>query len=313
MASQVASTVSLPDSVTKGAPAERFLRASLYLLVLTGVASLVSTGQLDLFTLVAAPAAVLIKGWRWWPRRGVPNHPPELSHRVATILVLAYLPLIPADILFYSHSLAAGAPNAALYAALLGAIHFLLFVLFVRLYSASTGRDFFFLAMLSFAALLAAAVLTVDTTFLVMLFIFLICGTATLIGAEMRRSARGAVVPRTMGEGPAAAQLHRGLAATSLTIALGSVILGTGIFFLFPRFSAGYFGRLNLHPALLTGFSDNVELGQIGEIKKSGALVMRVRTGKPLPVERIRWRGIALTVGFMFPTRAARIGSVFFF
>ena len=295
MASQAAATTLLPDSVTTGAPAERFLRASLYLLVLTGVASLVSTGKLDLFTLAAAPAAVLIKGWRWWPRRGVADRPPELSHRVATILVLAYLPLFPADILFYSRSLAAGAPNAALYAALLGAIHFLLFVLFVRLYSAASGRDFFFLAVLAFAALLAAAVLTVDTTYVAMLFVFLIFGTATLIGAEMQRSARGAVVPRTMSGGPAATQLHRGLAATSLTVALGSVVLGTGIFFIVPRFAAGYFGRLNLHPVLMTGFSDNVELGQIGEIKKSDALVMRVRTGKPLPLERVRWRGIALT------------------
>lgn len=291
MALEAASPVSLPNA----APAERFFRASLYLLVLTGVLTLVSTGKLDLVTILAAPAAVLIKGFRWWPRRGGSRRPAELSHRLATILVLLYLPVFPADVLFYSQSLAAGAPNPALYAGLLAAIHFLLFVLIVRLYSASTDRDCFFLALLAFATLLAAAVLTVDTTFIAMFFVFLTCGIATLIGAEMRRSARGAVVPNAMNEGPVAARLDRGLAASSLIVALGSVLLGTGIFFLFPRFTAGYFGYLNLRPALMSGFTDNVELGQIGEIKRSSALVMRVRTGGPLRTDRVRWRGIALT------------------
>src|SRR2546430_12991976 len=39
---------------------------------------------------------------------------------------------------------------------------------------------------------------------------------------------------------------------------------------------------------------EDVELGQIGEIKKSKALVMRVETGEPIGYEWLRWRGIAL-------------------
>src|SRR5574337_462695 len=140
-------------------PADRFFRVSLYLLILTGVVTLVSTGKLDLFTILAAPAAVLIKGYGWWRDR-----PPELRHRVATALVLLYIPFLPADVLFFSRALATGAPNPSLYAGLLGAVHFLLFVLFVRLYSATSDRDFYFLAVLAFASVLAAAVLTVDTT-----------------------------------------------------------------------------------------------------------------------------------------------------
>src|SRR5262249_28020529 len=44
-----------------------------------------------------------------------------------------------------------------------------------------------------------------------------------------------------------------------------------------------------------TGFSDDVELGQIGEIKKNATVVMRVKTGKPVAYPMLRWRGIALT------------------
>ncbi|MGA2482689.1 MAG: DUF3488 and transglutaminase-like domain-containing protein [Candidatus Acidiferrales bacterium] len=291
----MASRATSPESPAGAAPAERFFRASLYLLVFTGVLTVVSTGKLDLVTTIVAPAAVLIKGFRWWPRRGDSERPPELSPRLATILVLLYLPIFPADVLFFSRSLATGAPSPMLYAGLLGSIHLLLFVLLVRLYSASTDRDYFFLAMLAFAALLATAVLTVDTTFVAMFFVFLTFGVAAFIGAEMRRSARGAVVPAAMNEGPAATRLHRGLAASALVIAFGSVLLGTMLFFVIPRFAAGRFSYLNLRPALMTGFTDNVELGQIGEIKMSGALVMRVRTDGPLRSDRVRWRGIALT------------------
>lgn len=286
MASQAATV----HAFSSTGPADRFFRVSLYLLILTGVVTLVSTGKLDLFTILAAPLAVLMKGYGWWRGR-----PAELSPRAATILVLLYLPFLPIDMLFLSRALAAGAPNPALYASLLAAVHFLLFVLFVRLYSARTDRDFFFLAILAFTTLLAAAVMTVDTAFVAMFFVFLIFGAATFIGAEMRRSARGAVAPEMDVDTPAGMRLLKGLGATSLVIAIGSVILGSVFFFLLPRVSAGYLGRLNLRPALMTGFSDNVELGQIGEIKKSSSIVMRVKTGSPLRSDRVRWRGIALT------------------
>src|SRR5260370_26995373 len=45
----------------------------------------------------------------------------------------------------------------------------------------------------------------------------------------------------------------------------------------------------------MSGLTENVELGEIGEIKKNSAVVMRVQTGKPIGYDRLRWRGIALT------------------
>src|SRR5260370_13830454 len=67
------------------------------------------------------------------------------------------------------------------------------------------------------------------------------------------------------------------------------------MFFFFHRFSAGYLGRASFNPSLMTGFTESVELGQIGEIKKNSAIVMRVQTGKQIAYDRLRWRGIALT------------------
>jgi len=52
-----------------------------------------------------------------------------------------------------------------------------------------------------------------------------------------------------------------------------------------------------LQPTLISGFSDDVELGEIGEIKKSTAVVMRIQVEGGLDAARdVHWRGIALTM-----------------
>ena len=254
-------------------PADRFYRAALYFLVLTAVLALVSTGKLDLFTAVVAPGAVLLKGLLWW--RGRPN---MLRQFTATGLVIAFVFVLPLDVLFYSRNLAGGSPNPALYSALLATVHFLLVVTVVRLYSAATERDALFLSMLSFAALLAAAVLTVETYFLAYFVVFQLFGVATFVGLEIRRGAEGAVFPAMDAQANRERRFHRALALAALTVALGGVTLGSLLFFIFPRFSAGYFARGGLQPSLMSGFSDSVELGQIGQIKQSSVVVMRVRT-----------------------------------
>ncbi len=281
---------SLANPPTPALPAERFFRTSLSLLILTSVLTLVSTGKLDIFSLVVGPLAALFKGYRWWHGR-----PAELSSRAATWCVLAYLAFFPVDILFLSRFFVGNSSNPPLYAALLAAVHFLIFVTLVRFYSAVRDRDATFLAMLSFAGILAAAVLTVDTTFLVFFFVFLLFGVATFVGMELRRGAVGAVTPAPNMQPERDRRLTRALSFAALTVALGAIVFGSGLFFFFPRFNAGYLGHASFSPSLMTGFSENVELGQIGEIKKNSAVVMRVQTGKPVGYERLRWRGVALT------------------
>src|SRR6266446_6433933 len=284
----MASSVTTPN--VSAPPAERFFRTSLSLLVLTSVLTLVSTGKLDVVTSFAAPLAVLFKGYRSWHGR-----PAELSSRAATWLVLAYLVFFPLDALVLSRLPVGNSSNPPLFAILLGAVHFLIFVTLVRFYSASSDRDALFLTMLSFAGILAAAVLTVDTTFLILFFAFLLFGVATFAGMELRRGAAGAVSPALQAQSESDRRLTRALSLATLSVAAGSILLGSALFFFFPRFSAGYLGRAGFSSSLMSGFTDNVELGEIGEIKKNSAVVMRVQTGKPIGYDRLRWRGIALT------------------
>src|SRR5436190_17433534 len=270
-------------------PAERFFRASLSLLVLISILTLASTGKLDLFTSLIGPLLALHKGYRWWHGR-----PAELSHRAATWCLLAYLAFFPVDAMFLSRFLAGGPSNPPLFALLLAVVHFLIVAMLARFYSATSDRDALFLSMLAFAAILAAAILTVDTLFLTLFFLFLLCGVSTFIGLELRRGATGALSPApTRGE--TERKLSRALSLAALSVAMGAILLGGMFFFFFPRFSAGYMGRVSFSPSLMTGFTEDVELGQIGEIKKSSTVVMRVETDKPIGYEWLRWRGIALT------------------
>jgi protein-glutamine gamma-glutamyltransferase len=270
-------------------PAERFFRVSLSLLVLVSILTLSSTGKLDLLTSLVAPLAALYKGYRWWHGR-----PAELSPRAATWCLLVYLAFFPVDALFLSRFFVGGSSSPALFTALVAVVHFLIFAMLVRFYSASSDRDALFLSMLAFAAILGAAILTVDTLFLTLFFLFLLCGVSTFIGLELRRGATGAI-SSAPAHGETERKLNRALSLAALSVALGAILLGGMFFFFFPRFSAGYLGRVSFSPSLMTGFTEDVELGQIGEIKKSSSVVMRVETGKPIGYQLLRWRGIALT------------------
>src|SRR5215831_3253518 len=270
-------------------PAERFFRASLSLLVLSSILTLASTQKLDGFTSLVAPLAALYKGYRWWHGR-----PAELSHRAATWCLVAYLGFFPVDALFLSRFFLASSSSPPLFVLLLAVVHFLIVAMLIRFYSAASDRDALFLSMLAFAAILATAILTADTLFLTLFFFFLLSGVSTLIGMELRRGAVGAVSPAPV-RAETERKLNRALSLAALGVAVGAVLLGGAFFFFFPRFNAGYLGRVSFSPSLMTGFTEDVGLGQIGEIKKSSAVVMRVQTGKPVGYEWLRWRGVALT------------------
>ena len=277
---------------------QRYFEVSLFLLVATGMLSIVTTGKLDLFSTVITSVALIYKALRIWRGRG-----PEISSRVATGLVLAYFLFFPFDLWVFSRSLAEGAPNPALYAALLAAIHLLLFATLVRLFSARTNRDYAFLAVLAVASMLASAILTVETGFLVALAIFLVLAVSTFVALEIRRSSTGAVSPPFDPGSPMALQLNRALGIASVFVAISALLVGSVIFFLIPRFTTGYLSALNLQPTLMTGFSRqrgarrnrrNQAEHRRGDARSRGRR-SRARAGSPLARHRahkFRWRAL---------------------
>src|SRR6202050_605349 len=259
---------------------ERYFQVALYLLVLTGFATLASTGGVDLPTLVLAGGAILFRGYCVATRRIA-----LLPERWTTILTLAYSAFYLADYLAISRAFVSST------------VHLVLFVLTVRLFSARRDRDHYFLAVIAFLMVLAAAVLTVDSTFLLALCGFMLTAVVTFILMEMRRASASAAFQSATEDPGASRRLGGSLARVTpglvVLIALGAAV----IFFVLPRVSTGYLSAYTPTGEIATGFSDRVQLGRIGEIQQSGALVMHIQIdGDSHGAFELKWRGVALSL-----------------
>ena len=256
-----------------------YFELALYLLVLTGFATLASTGGLDLPSMVLVGLALAIRGYLLAKRQ-----PFVISERWTTPLSIAYFVFFAADYLIFSHSF------------LPATVHLALFGVVVRMFSLRRERDYIMLAILAFLMVLASAVLTVDSVFLFSFSGFLLMAIGTFVLLEMRRSAHAASVQARHSNDPRegrhlAFSLARVIPALMLMILLGGIVM----FFLLPRISAGYMGGYSFGTDFSSGFSDHVQLGQIGQIQQSNAVVMHVQIdGDTLGRYDLHWRGVTL-------------------
>ncbi|HEX3105566.1 MAG TPA: DUF3488 and transglutaminase-like domain-containing protein [Terriglobales bacterium] len=268
------------EEITLAAAIRRYFDVVLYLLIFTGFGTLASTGRLDLATVIIVTSALLYRGYILARRREV-----LLSERWTNILTIACVGFYIADDFFISR-------------AFLGAtVHLLLFVMLVRLFSAQKDRDHYFLAVLSFLMVLAAAVLTVDSTFLIALAGFVLLAVAAFVLMEMMHSLKKSPV---LARNPRVQNAHRKLSFTILVVAPVLLLLifvgGTGIFFLLPRVSAGFMSAETGANDITTGFSDRVELGRIGQIQQSKTVIMHVAIdGDSFGAFAPKLRGVALS------------------
>ncbi len=256
---------------------ERYFEISLYLLVATGFATLASTGRLDTPAILLVTAALLLRGYLL-----LRNMQFAIPERWTSRFTLGY-------VLFYAvdYYLLSGAFIPA-------TLHLVLFSTVVKLFSAQRDRDHLYLAVLAFLAVLAAAILTVDSLFLGVFSIFLLLAVTTFASMEMRRSSRAAVVHAREG-GIRNRRMAVALSGAGIAMLAAVLVLATGIFFVLPRLSAGYLSSFAPRSDFVSGFSDNIQLGQIGQIKQSDAVVMHVQIdGDHGDAADLKWRGLAL-------------------
>jgi len=267
--------LSLPRAI------DRYFEVALYLLVLTGVGTLASTGTLDLATVVFVCSALVFRGYLLAKKRKM-----VIPERWTTVLTIGYAIFYVTDYFFLSGGFLAST------------VHLVLFVMVVRLFSAQRDRDHYFLFILSFLMVLAAAVLTVDSIFLASFGVFIGMAIVICILMEMKHaSAKAAFQSGNLrGRLP-----HRRMAVSIATVVPVLVVLiflgGAAIFFVLPRVSVGYLGTFAGGSDLTTGFSDHVELGSIGRIQQSSSVVMHIRVdGDKNGSFDLKWRGITLNL-----------------
>jgi transglutaminase-like putative cysteine protease len=258
---------------------ERYFQISLFLLIAAAFSTLVGTNRLDLSSSLFVCGALAVRGYLLLKNREL-----RIPERWTTYLTFIYVLVFAVDLLFLSGSYVTAC------------VHLVLFSLVVKLFSVQRERDYIYLAVLAFLAVLAASVLTVDTFFLASFVIFTLLAVNTFISMEVRRSLR-----QSTHSGPPAVasddehRLPISLSTFSVLMMIGIVIGSVVIFFLLPRFSAGYLNSYASRNELVTGFSDQVKLGDIGRIKQTDTVVMHVQMENTRTLD-LKWRGVALTV-----------------
>jgi transglutaminase-like putative cysteine protease len=259
---------------------ERLFHGSLLLLILTGFVTLAGTGHLDKPSIALVACAllgrfVLFFGRRTW----------MLPESWINPLGLLYLIFYLIDLFYLSGNFVTAT------------VHLVLYGMSVKLHSMKRERDYLYLAVLAFLEVLAAAVLTVGSSFLPALAFFLFVATLTFASMEIRRSLQEKALlapeePMDSSKGAAG-----WLTLTSALLLTITLLLGAGIFFVLPRLSYGYMSRLAQQTGADSGYSESVDLGATGsDIRLSSRLVAHLKIeDSPARPTDLRLRGTALT------------------
>ena len=275
-----------PARQRSGTSVDRFFAVSLLLMLGTSFVTLASTGKLDIISVALVFVALGVRLWGYASGRNL-----RISPKTVTRLAVLYIPFFIFDFLFLSAS------ATPLEGMLNATVHLVLFVTVTKVFSAVTRQDYAYLAALSLLMVLATAVLTINTTFLAFLTIYIFFAISTLISYEIKRSietsrgAASAALPALKGR----LGIERALGRAAAGLGLGILATASVFFFVIPRYRSGYLTGLGTHPENITGFSGSVKLGDLSRIMRSGTVVFRVLPeGNPREYSGVKWRGLAL-------------------
>ncbi|MBM4126113.1 MAG: DUF3488 domain-containing protein [Nitrospira sp.] len=157
-------------------------------------------------------------------------------------------------------------------------IHFLLVLMVIKLFNLQHRRDYVHLYAISLVAILAAASRTSDLWYVPVFLAYLLAGVWTLLLFQLTKDTAvpSADLPRRLeplesysGVTPKLFWMANGLAAATFGLTLV-------MFFVIPRVNAGLYQKGYGENVRTSGFSDTVDLGSIGPIKRDRSVVMRV-------------------------------------
>jgi transglutaminase-like putative cysteine protease len=244
---------------------ERAFRLYSYLLLLAGFFALFASGAVSpLLAGLYLLAVILIARFGKL----------ALPYTVQLLLILGLIGWFVVEVSLYSPVIEA-------------LVHLLLLMSLLRLLSASSGRDYLLLYLISFVFVLLASTYTISAFFLVTLVVYVFFSIQAFMLFETRAAYQ---------ETRHVSFSHKAYLQMSLTVTLLIMLLAIPIFVVIPRGGVSFLRTRSDSLAQMTGFSDRVVLGDLGRILSDARIVMRVKTDKPvemLPGD-LKWRGIAL-------------------
>src|SRR5262249_23991000 len=127
--------------------------------------------------------------------------------------------------------------------------------------------------------------------FVLFLSLYLLFAIGALSSSEIRRAAKSA--PATARS--SSRQIGLRLALLAAWVTCGILIMTAGLFFILPRTPEAAFSRLIPRRMYLPGLSNQITLGDIGELKASSRPVMHIRVYSARPLGGLKWRGGIMT------------------
>jgi transglutaminase-like putative cysteine protease len=248
---------------------KRYFQISCHALMISAFFALAFTRRLDLPSIVFFTVGMGISVYRT-----IKGLPAPLSSRGAFLLSCGYIFFFLIDSAVLSRSFISAS------------IHLVLFLQVAKLYQEKKDKDYLYLIILSFLQILAASSLTIDISFVATLFLFLVALVSTLMSFDMYRSERATTLQPEDIDAP--------LTGMSVWATIWIVLTGVVLFLVIPRVGTGYFTRAAAQSLLVSGFTDRVQLGEIGEVKRSSAVVMHARQISGIPFAVVKWRGVTL-------------------
>jgi transglutaminase-like putative cysteine protease len=252
---------------------ERFFQFSLLGLVASGYLAVAGSGYLDTPAIALTTTGLLLRAVLVCGLFRL-----NLSDRLTTIVTIAYAAFFVADYFLLSRDFLAAT------------VHLLFFLAVMKILTAKSNRDYLYTAVIAFLELLAAAILSINLNFFLFLALYLLFAIAALTSGEIRRSIGRSTVTARGGS----KSFYARLSLLSALVTLGILTLTAGLFFILPRTAEAALSRLLAHGVFLPGFSNQVNLGDIGEIQTSSRPMMHIRMESAQAVGPMKWRGAAL-------------------
>jgi transglutaminase-like putative cysteine protease len=277
---------------------EIYFKAFSYMMIGVAMLALVLAGGLSV-VLALLFLGLMVSAWKCEDTKW------QLSERAGLVIVLLSIPLFFLD---WQYQKIIGEPIERLGVNALA--HLIVFLSAVKLLQVKNDRDWVFLYLISFFEILLAAGLSFSPLFLATLALYLLCGLSAVTAFEIQKARRAIRKTETRLLVPPDSRVFRKvkgrrargwlsaeairLPFVALALLILIFVLALPLFLVVPRSGAAMFTRGGNGLGHFIGFSENVTLGEIGELKQDNETVMRVRVEDAQPGRELRWRGVAL-------------------
>ncbi len=268
---------------------DRFFKLNSYAVVLCGFLALFVAGGAGALA-TALFAAVFIAAWF------LENSRRQLSERLGTAAIFIIVPLFYAGWHYKLFGVSEGG------AAVVGMLARMILILAaIKLLQKKADRDWLFLYLMTFFEVLLAAGLSISPLYLAALILYLLATVGAIVLFEIKKTSRTIAknthhkpVEKTYSGNFKTSPARFALTATALLFLI--VACGTPLFFALPRGGGSGLGSNSNALSNLTGFSDSVNLGEIGRLLQSDQIVMRARLegAENKTAAALKWRGVAL-------------------